>query len=133
MKNARKEQKELLELFCALIAPYVRPGAEETLRACLTHKEGRKFDALVCHGDLSKLFALREVKRLIPEEAPCLCGINTREKLPWAEAEKELMWNDSGLALALDGSWMAIRQELDELRIYVPNEKKACCERGECV
>ncbi len=118
--SSGKEQKQLRELFCELVAPFILPGRGESLRARVTHREGRKFERFISHGALSEIFSLREVAQQPPAETPCLYGLCRWEKSCWAAAEKACAWGGSAVVITLDGCLLAIQQENGNLRLYRP-------------
>ncbi len=121
--NYRREQKQLIASFEELVAPYVSSVERaQTLHAYLTHKDGRKFEAFISHGDLSKIFSMRESPIRIADDTPCLHGLLSWKKTSWAEARQDYLMGDSLLTIALDGSWLAICQEMGEMRLYLPDK-----------
>ncbi len=122
--NERREQKQLRARFCELAAPFLKPGREDALRAYALHKGGRKLADFISHGELGKLFALHERQGSIPADAPCLYGLCTWRQGSYAEACSAafgLCGDESGIIIALDGSWMAICQENSSPTLYSPS------------
>ncbi len=123
MSHNERENQRLRELFCTLAAPFVRLGREDTLRSYATRKGGEKLEALVSHGELDKLFALRELVCDIPDGTPCLYGLCSWAQGSYAEACRKAFGaygDGSGIIIALDGSWMAVCREDGEPRLYAP-------------